>query len=255
MKKRTLISLDLSIGNYQAFLDAAMALTRQPGYVCVANVHMLVEAWRDPAFAAVVRGAVITTPDGKPLTWALRLLYGIQQERIAGMDLLPDLLDIAEQRQIAVFFYGGEEAMLRRVEDFIRHRHPKLHAGFHSPPFRPLSEAETDEVAAKINAFAPGWVFVCLGCPKQEKWMAAMQGRTNGLMFGIGGALPVLAGKQRRAPRWVQQIGLEWLFRLGQEPRRLFRRYLITNTIFLYLLIVEYCQVKLLKKIGKDGAL
>jgi len=239
MKKMSLLSIAVHTGTYQEFMHNILdtAATRSSRYACVANVHMLVEAHQDAAFASIVRGAGIITPDGKPLAWALRLLHGIRQERVAGMDLLPDLLAEAEQRQLSVFFYGGQQSLLDTTAQYVEKHYPRLPvAGLYSPPFRALTSAEDEAIVERINASGAQLVFVVLGCPKQEKWMAAMQGRIRATMIGVGGALPVMIGTQKRAPRWMQKGGLEWLYRLGQEPARLMKRYAVTNTIFLLLL-------------------
>ncbi|MFT4031268.1 MAG: WecB/TagA/CpsF family glycosyltransferase [Siphonobacter sp.] len=239
MNKR-LISIDISMGSYSEFIDKwlAMAQSKQSTYTCVANVHMLVEAHNDPEFAATVNSADIVTPDGMPLTWGLRLVHNIKQERVAGMDLLPDLLKQAELKEIPVFFYGGTQAMLDQTKLFLIQKFPSLNvAGMISPPFRNLSDQEEREVIEKINNSGAQLVFVALGCPKQEKWMASMKGRVQATMIGIGGALPVMVGIQKRAPEWMQKASLEWLYRLFQEPGRLFKRYAVTNTTYLLLLM------------------
>ncbi len=220
-----------------------MAQLHSSAYCCIANVHMLIEAHRDPGFAVVVNAADIVTPDGMPLVWGLKLLYGIHQERIAGMDLLPDLLSAAEKENLTVFFYGGTEDMLQKTHAYLGKHYPQLqNKHYYSPPFRLLAPAEEAEVVNRINATKPHLVFVALGCPKQEKWMAAMKGRIHACMIGIGGALPVMIGMQKRAPKWMQNAGLEWLFRLVQEPGRLFKRYAVTNTVFLWLLFKAWAR-------------
>ena len=131
--------------------------------------------------------------------------------------------------------------MLEQTRFYVSGRHPQiLHHHYFSPPFRELSSDENDEVIEKINRSGAHLVFVVLGCPKQEKWMFAMKGKINACMIGIGAALPVLIGQQRRAPVWMQKASLEWLFRLIQEPRRLFKRYLVTNSLFLFLILKQW---------------
>ncbi|WP_207494065.1 WecB/TagA/CpsF family glycosyltransferase [Aridibaculum aurantiacum] len=242
MDKLSVLSIAVSIGGYQEFLKniIANALEHKSEYICVANVHMLVEAHNDPAFAEVLEKANVVTPDGMPLTWAMKLLYGFKQDRVAGMDLLPDLLLKAEDTQLPVFFYGGTKEMLDQTKQYLSVHFPKVDvAGMYSPPFRKLTEAENDEVVKMINGSGAGLVFVALGCPKQEKWMASMKGKIHAEMIGIGGALPVMVGMQKRAPLWMQKNGLEWLFRFSQEPKRLFKRYAVTNTQFIMLLIKQ----------------
>lgn len=222
---------------------------KRSSYVCMANVHMMIEAKRDPLFAEVLNQADIVAPDGVPLTWALHILHGIKQERVAGMDLLPALLTEAESQNIPVFFYGGTSEMLDQTEIYLDASFPRLRiAGMYSPPFRKLTIVEEEEVIDIINDSGTRLVFVALGCPKQEKWMASMKGRIQSVMIGIGGALPVLVGMQKRAPLWMQKVGMEWTYRLLQEPRRLFKRYAVTNTLFVAMLVKEIIRVRLLKR-------
>jgi N-acetylglucosaminyldiphosphoundecaprenol N-acetyl-beta-D-mannosaminyltransferase len=242
-------SLQISVGPYHAFVDNILdlAVARESSYVCVANVHMLVEAQLSVEYRKMITEADIVTPDGMPLTKSLRLLNGVRQERVAGMDLLPDLLSRAQDAQLKVFFYGGQKSMLQKTELFIRENYPEMQiAGLYSPPFRPLSDGEMDEVADLITESGAHLVFVVLGCPKQEKWMSEMKGRIPAVMIGVGGALPVLIGDLKRAPRWMQRNSLEWLYRLVQEPKRLFKRYLVTNTIYVYLVISTKLHLMLL---------
>lgn len=240
VKKLSLFNIAVSTGSYKQFIDTIMtnADLRRSQYTCVANVHMLVEAQNDRNFSSIVTNADIIAPDGMPLSWALRLLYGVRQERVAGMDLLPDLLDQAESTFTPVFFYGGDPELLEKTKGHLKEHLPGLNiAGMYSPPFRELTDAEESDVVDRINNSGAKLVFVILGCPKQEKWMACMKGKINAMMIGLGGALPVMIGMQKRAPRWMQRLSLEWLFRLGQEPRRLFKRYAITNSVFMRLFI------------------
>lgn len=240
MNRTPILSITLSRGPYSEFVSVitTMARHKKSAYVCVANVHMLVEAHKSKAFSEVVNNADIITPDGQPLVWALKLLYNTVQDRVPGMDLLPDLLANAAT---PVFFYGGTPQMLEATRQFIAQQYPNVQiAGMISPPFRPETAEEKQDTIHQINSSGAGLVFVVLGCPKQEKWMAAMKNKINATMIGVGGALPVMIGLQQRAPKWMQNSGLEWLYRLGQEPRRLFKRYAITNSIFLWLLLKAY---------------
>lgn len=243
--KTQILSLPVSTGKYAKVVDDISALAKQVkgSYICVANVHMLVETYKDPGFKTIVDGADIVTPDGMPLVWALKLLYGIKQDRIAGMDILPALLAKAETTGLPVYFYGGTPEMLQSTQTYIQSKYPDLIlAGLYSPPFRKLTADEETDIVKKINASGARMVFVVLGCPKQERWMALMKPYINACMVGIGGALPVIVGLQKRAPLWMQKSGLEWLYRFFQEPRRLFKRYFTTNSIFIWLLLKKWAQ-------------
>jgi N-acetylglucosaminyldiphosphoundecaprenol N-acetyl-beta-D-mannosaminyltransferase len=242
MKKMQVLNFPISIGKYQDYIEYIIhsANTGVGEYIYVANVHMVVEAFWNKSFSEKVRKAVVVTPDGKPLTWALRLLYGIKQDRVAGMDVLPALLKRSEKTQLPVYIYGGTESLLQKTSQYLNSHYPDLVInGLYSPPFRELTGEEETRTIERINASGAKLVFVVLGCPKQEQWMASMAGRINATMIGIGGALPVMVGLQKRAPKWMQDAGLEWLFRLLQEPRRLFKRYAVSNSVFLYLLSRE----------------
>lgn len=247
MDKLKLLNVNVSTGRYEEFVTKIIeASEAKIGiYACVANVHMLVEANNNKDFENILNQAAIVTPDGQPLTWAFKWLHGIKQERVAGMDLLPDLITQATSKKISVFFYGGTNELLTRAKAFLNKEHPNLIiAGFLSPPFRNLSNQENEQIIKQINDSGAHLVFVILGCPKQEKWMAFAHGKVNAVTIGVGGALPVFIGEQKRAPMWMQDAGLEWVFRLMQEPRRLVRRYAVTNTYFIYLILKEYVQRK-----------
>jgi N-acetylglucosaminyldiphosphoundecaprenol N-acetyl-beta-D-mannosaminyltransferase len=243
MERKKLIDCNISLGSYSNFVNSIItqaSSAQQFYYVCVANVHMVAEAHQSVSFKEIVNSANLVTPDGIPLVWALKFLYGIKQERVAGMDLLPDLLVAAEKKKIPVAFYGGTTEMLNITQIYLGKTYPNIIvANMYSPPFRSLTVDEEDSIIKMLNDSGARIIFVVLGCPKQEKWMASMKGKINAVMVGIGGALPVLVGMQSRAPLWMQRGGLEWLYRLWQEPGRLFKRYAITNSLFIYLLIKE----------------
>ena len=245
---------DLSVGEYSSFIADMIHLAKQrsSANVCIANVHMFIEAYLDHSFSNIINNADIITPDGKPLTWGMRILYGIRQERVAGSDILPELLQECEKQNLSVFFYGGSQSLLIETSKFLKIQHPGLKvAGFYSPPFRELTEEENSEIIKRINDAAPNIVVVVLGCPKQEKWSAYMKGKINSLMIGFGGALPLLVGTQKRAPLWMQHSGLEWLYRLSIEPRRLFKRYAVTNTLFVYIVLKEFLRMKILRNTAR----
>src|ERR1044072_6517000 len=238
MERKSIINFGITTGNYNSFVSniVTMGHHKESANVCVANVHMFIEAYKDQSFNNIINDATMVTPDGKPLTWVLNYLYGIRQDRVAGIDLLHDLLHQMMLKKLPAFFYGGTPALLEKTENYLRYAFPDLPiAGMYSPPFRPATREEEDKLVDKINNSGAAVVLVILGCPKQEKWMASMKGRINAVMIGVGGALPVMVGMQKRAPGWVQRMGLEWMYRLMQEPRRLFKRYVVTNSLFVYL--------------------
>jgi len=246
-QRKQVLSLSVDTGSYQSFIERIISLasSRNSSYVCIANVHMCMEAQKDKEFAQKVNSADLVTPDGMPLAKSIKWLYGIPQERVAGMDLLPDLLNEAEKKGIGVFFYGGTQKTLDKTKFFLELHCPNIiNKHFYSPPFRALNNEEEESVINLINNSGAKLIFVVLGCPKQERWMAAMHGKINGCMVGIGAALPVMIGQQKRAPEWMQNASLEWLFRLVQEPQRLWKRYLFGNTSFIFHLIKEKIKLK-----------
>lgn len=220
----------------QIALMVQWAKERLSKVVCIANVHMLVEAHHNPAFASVLREADLVTPDGMPLVWMLRRLGVPQQDRVAGLDVLQGLCKLAPQHSISVFFLGSEKSVLERMQVRLEKEFPQLRiAGMEPLPFRPLSAQEDEAIVRQVNDSGAGLVMVCLGCPKQEFWMAAHKERIQGVMVGLGGAFPVYAGIHKRAPGLIRSLGFEWLYRLVQEPRRLWGRYRSTIPPFLWL--------------------
>jgi len=204
--------------------------------VCIANVHMLIEAHQQPEFASVLRSADLVTPDGMPLVWMLRLLGVANQDRVAGLDVLKALCEMASLEGIKVFFLGSQEAILGRMHTRLMQEFPDLTiAGMEPLPFRPLTPEEDVAIVQQINDSGAGLVLVALGCPKQETWIAQHKGRIKAVMVGLGGAFPVYAGIHRRAPSVVRSLGFEWLYRLIQEPRRLWGRYKRTIPVFIWL--------------------
>lgn len=236
MKKR-IISIDVNAGKAAGQIDALVAdIDRQrPGYACFCNVHMLIEAYDDPAFANVVNSATYAFPDGFPVAKSFKWLHGMAQERIAGMDFLPRFLQVCNQHGYKVAIIGSTDEILEQTRAKIEAELPQvILTHLISPPFgKPWDNAS---YVQRLNESGTQVIFVALGCPKQEKWMHAHTGQVSGMMFGIGGALPTYVGAIRRAPQWMIGLGLEWLYRLYKEPRRMFRRYFYTNTKFLFLL-------------------
>lgn len=212
---------------------ASWGALHQSRYVTLCNVHSVVTASQDTDFAQAIAAADLALPDGAPVAWALRREGHRQQQRINGPDLMWRYLATAEQKGQTVYFYGSTERTLALLQAKLQQSFPALHiAGMSSPPFRALSEAEDQADVDLINQSGAHVVFIGLGCPKQEAWMQAHKGRVNAVMLGVGAAFDYHAGTTQRAPLWMQKAGLEWLHRLASEPRRLAKRYLVTNTLF-----------------------
>jgi len=211
------------------------ARARESRYVTICNVHVVVSAARDAAFRQVINGSDMATPDGAPVAWMLRRLGFVGQPRISGPDVMWALCERAARDDVPVYCYGSTQATLTLLETRLRAVFPALQVTMESPPFRALSVPEDAAAVDRINASAAGIVFVGLGCPKQERWMAEHRGRVQAVMIGVGAAFDFHAGTVKRAPVWMQRYGLEWLHRLASEPRRLWKRYLVTNTLFIWL--------------------
>ena len=214
-------------------------------YTTLTNVHMVVEARRSEEFRAVLREASLCLPDGMPLVWIARA-RGIKANRVSGPDLMIDFCKKTGNKGYRHFFYGGAPGVPKELAQSLQQRFPDLKvAGWYSPPFRELTLDETADVIRKINETSPDVIWVGLGCPKQERWMRANCERLGApVMLGVGQAFDVHTGHLPRAPKFMCEHGLEWLFRLCVEPRRLWRRYLVTNTSFLAGLFVEALGLK-----------
>ena len=208
---------------------------RRRDYVCCTSVHGLVEGQRDPEVRCALNRAGLATEDGMPLVWWCRRSGFPQAGRVAGSDLLMAMSEIGAQRGHRHFFYGGSARVCENLVSRLRQRFPGLVvAGYRSPPFRLLTDEEDAADIAAINATCPDFVWIGLGMPKQEKWMAQHVGKIDAVaLLGVGAAFDFLSGEKPRAPVWMQRSGVEWLFRLITEPRRLAHRYLVYNSIFI----------------------
>lgn len=239
MQKLKILNSFISKGTFQEFIAHIFNLAgdKKSSYVCFANVHMLIESHKDTAFNKILNSADVVTPDGAPVSKVMSLFYKYSQDRVAGMDLLPALLSEAEKRNKSVYFYGSTDNVLEAIVKRASKELPNLRiAGVYSPPFRKLSEEEDQQIVDMINSSGADLVFVALGCPKQEKWMAEHKNKVNACMLGVGQAFLVYAGLEKRLPKWARDFCLEWVYRLYLEPGRLWKRYLYTNSMFLFLI-------------------
>ena len=214
---------------------AAWAEHRESRTISVCNVHSVVTASREPEFMNVLQRSDMVTADGMPLVWMLRQQGHREQERVDGPDLMWEVCRDAQARGLRVFLYGSTPDTLEALERHLLRSFPNLLlGGAVSPPFRVLSDAEDEVMVRRIEESGAQILFVGLGCPRQEAWMLAHRGRINAVMIGVGAAFDFHAGKLSRAPHWMRSSGLEWLYRLACEPRRLLKRYLITNSLFVW---------------------
>jgi N-acetylglucosaminyldiphosphoundecaprenol N-acetyl-beta-D-mannosaminyltransferase len=218
----------------------AWAVRGQSRCVCFSPADHFVRAQDAPGFRAALEQADWIAPDGMAVVWSLRLLGRPDARRVYGPDAMLVLLDAAARSGIPVGFYGATPETLRALLARVRTRFPRVRIAYAwAPPFRALTPQENEEAIGRINASGARILFVGLGTPKQELWMAAHRGRVRAVMLGVGAAFDYLAGAKRQAPRWLMPLGLEWLFRLTMEPRRLWRRYLLNNPRFVRLVTQE----------------
>ena len=213
--------------------------------VCLANVHMVMEAYDDPAYQAAVNGADLVAPDGMPLIWILRLLGHDMEGRVYGPTLMLRVLEAAARQGVPVGFYGASPDVLDALIANMRQKFPGLCVAYScSPPFREQTVDEDNAVVGNINASGARILFVGLGCPKQERWMDRHKGRVRAVMLGVGAAFDFHAGAIPQAPAWMQERGLEWLFRFCIEPRRLWKRYLRHNPRFAIFSTLQLLRLK-----------
>jgi N-acetylglucosaminyldiphosphoundecaprenol N-acetyl-beta-D-mannosaminyltransferase len=231
------LGVPLALTDYERtmdWIDGSVA-AGQKGYVCVAATHTVMACQEDAELAHAVLGAALVVPDGQPLVWAMNALGHDLSSRVYGPDLMARYCERAARTGTRMFLYGGRnQGALVQLALNLRRRYPGLRiVGGYSPPFRALSDEEAAAIAAEINRSGADVVWVGIGVPKQEKWMAAMRDRLDApVLVGVGAAFDFHAGLVPQAPEWMQAAGLEWLFRLSKEPRRLWRRYLRYNPLF-----------------------
>jgi len=217
------------------------AETAESCYICAANVHMTMESYDDPAFARVVNNAALVTPDGVPLVWALQILSLKKASRVYGPTLTLHVCEAAARAGTPVALYGGTAASLDAFVVFLRQRFPRIQIVCQiSPPFLPLTTQEDATYTEQIVKSGARILFVGIGCPKQELWMAAHQDRIPAVMIGVGAAFDFHSGRVKQAPSWMQNRGMEWLFRFLMEPRRLWKRYVKHNPRFVLFFMMQW---------------
>lgn len=205
-------------------------------YICITNVHTTVMAYEDEKYKNIQNNAALILPDGNPLSSLSRRRGFKEAKRVTGPDLMHEIFKISEEMGYKHYFYGSTEETLKLLNTKLLEKYPKLNIlGMYSPPFKSNVELENEEKLNEINKLNADFIWIGLGAPKQEKWMSLHENKVNGLMIGVGAGFDYFADKIKRAPKWMQKYSLEWLYRLIQEPRRLFMRYFITNSKFIYL--------------------
>ena len=248
MMRLKIIAMDVDVISMTTAVDRVLELSRAESgsYVCVANVHMCMEAFDSPSFRRVVNAADMVIPDGKPLYLAQKILGQRGVEQVRGQDIMTELCAISGRQKLNIGFYGGSSnSVLELVKSNLNSLFPDIRVTYaFSPPFRALTDIEVVKVVKEINSSKVDVLFVGIGCPKQETWMSEHTNDLDCVMLGVGAAFDFVAGNKTHAPRWVQNIGLEWLFRLCSEPKRLWRRYLKQNPRFVWYFLKQLIELK-----------
>lgn len=209
-------------------------------YMCVSNVHTTVTSFEDKTYCDVQNGGILAIPDGGPLSTVGRKRGHKNMQRTTGPSYMGEILKTSAQKGYRHYFYGSTEETLEKLYHALQHDYPGAQiAGMYSPPFRPLTDEEDRLIVEQINEAKPDFVWIGLGAPKQERWMAEHQGKISGFMVGVGAGFDYFAGNISRAPMWMQKSNLEWVYRLMQDPKRLFSRYFHTNTKFIWNAVVR----------------
>ena len=214
---------------------------KEPAYVCAANVHMCMETFDDESFQNIIKDANFVTADGRPIYWAQKLLGYKQAKQVRGQELMTELCAIGARKELNIGLYGGSSnKVLAKVIHALTEQLPNIRISYHfSPPFRELTVEEADNVVNDIINAHVDMLFVSIGCPKQERWMAKHSAKVPCVMLGVGAAFDFISGEKKHAPKWMQRAGLEWFFRLLAEPKRLALRYLKENPRFVYYFIKQ----------------
>jgi N-acetylglucosaminyldiphosphoundecaprenol N-acetyl-beta-D-mannosaminyltransferase len=242
LSSRHVLGMRVDATSYEDASRRAVQWAREgrSAYVCVATVHMTMETFDSEAFRQVVNGADLVTPDGRPLVWALRSSGVKGASQVRGTDLTTWVAELAARESVPIGLYGGTAELLDVFVRVLKTRYPDIRVVCRiAPPFRPLTPEEDVAVTREIMASGARILFVGIGCPKQERWMAAHKGRIDAVMLGVGAAFDFHTGRVPQAPRWMQVAGLEWVFRLMMDPRRLWRRYAKHNPRFVGLYLMQ----------------
>lgn len=243
---RYILGMRVDATSYEEATSRIMSLSRQKhgSYVSVANVHMTMETWDDENFRKIVNESELVTPDGMPLVWALRALGVNNIHRVYGPTLTLHICEAAASEKIPIALYGGTVESLEDFHDFLENTFPGINIVCKiSPPFRTLSRSEDEAFTQEIVNSGAQIVFVGIGCPKQEHWMADHKRQIPATMVGVGAAFDFHSGRVKQSPHFLQKIGLEWCFRLFMEPRRLWKRYIYNNPRFVLLFLFQHLRI------------
>jgi N-acetylglucosaminyldiphosphoundecaprenol N-acetyl-beta-D-mannosaminyltransferase len=238
-----ILGVNVCVTNMQETLDIIIKnLNNLKGkYICVSNVHTIVMSYDDETYRNVQNSGYMVLPDGKPLSLVSRLNGFKKAERVTGPDFMEHIFNISEEKHFRHFFYGSTDQTLKSLQNELYAKYPYLNiAGMYSPPFRELTPEEDRQIIEIINKSSPDFVWVGLGAPKQERWMYNHMDKIEGLMVGVGAGFDYFSKNISRAPLWMQEYSLEWFYRLIQDFKRLWKRYLMYNTRFVALVVREY---------------
>lgn len=248
MERINVLGVGLSVLNLKTALAAiAQAVkTKSKGYICITGVHGVTEAQDNPAFRQILNRAFLCTPDGMPMVWLGKLHGHPEMSRVYGPDLMLDVCAWSESSGCRHFFYGGAPGVAELLAEKLKARFPKLQvAGCYTPPFRPLNQTEEEQLSQLVRKSKADILWVGLSTPKQEKFMAEYLSKLDvTLMVGVGAAFDFHSGRVHQAPRWIQRSGLEWFYRLCQEPRRLAGRYLRNNPLFAFRIALQFLGIR-----------
>ncbi|MFI3326449.1 MAG: WecB/TagA/CpsF family glycosyltransferase [Clostridia bacterium] len=242
MQSCSILGVEISEVNMQILVNFTTENIKKISneYICVSNVHTTVMSYEDKSYRDIQNGAILAIPDGGPLSSVGRKRGYKKMQRTTGPSYMEEIFKISAKKGYRHYFYGSTEETLDKLFGKLTENYPGIQiAGMYSPPFRPLTNEEDEQITNRINEAKSDFVWVGLGAPKQEKWMAEHKGEVKGLMVGVGAGFDYFAENISRAPMWMQKSNLEWLYRLIQEPKRLFTRYMITNTKFIWNAVIR----------------
>jgi N-acetylglucosaminyldiphosphoundecaprenol N-acetyl-beta-D-mannosaminyltransferase len=247
-KKQKILSFNINIISITGLIEKVkeFILLKNGHYICISNVHQCIEAYDNSEFSKIINNADLALPDGRPIYWALKLLNHKDAEHLPGYFVTDELCKFAAEKNLRIGFYGGENDALEMCVLNLKKKYEKLKVNYiYSPPFRTLTNVEKKEIINNIIDNNIQILFVCLGCPKQEVWMAEHKDLLKCVSIGVGEVVNIISNKQKLPPKWVEKIGMRWVTRLMTEPRRLFWRYFYTNSKFVYLFLKQYLGFKL----------
>ncbi len=245
------VSLFPDVAGHDSIIQKIAELVKQKngGYACFSTVHMVMESYDNPEFGAKVNAADLIVTDGMPIVWMQKLQGKKSASRVRANDLMISLCDYAEKNNLKIGFYGGRQEVIDSILERAKSDFPCLQISYaFSPPFRPLTDEEDREITQNISESGTQILFMGLGCPKQENWMSAHRDNLPAVMLGVGASFDFYAGNVKESPEWMGKLGLEWLYRLAQEPRRLWKRYLTLNPRFMWLAGLQLLGLKKFEK-------